>query len=570
MKIFLRFFLTFFSLFFAATLLIQTPFAKEQIKKILISFAEKHGIQLSIQKLKGNLPFEWQCKNVQVQFKNQVASFDTIKVRFAIFPLFKKHLELSYLKVQGAHYKEICFDATASIQIDLENKGPICILQLLIEGENLYVRLDGKIQSDFTIQEGNMSFHLPSTFPLFCQGSLIGDAHLTKECVHMHCKTENLFIQNTSFETTSLHLSGVKKMDHWEGVVQFSGGPKEIPLQASTQYLFSPSCHLISFKDFQMNGPELHCFGDLEFDPNFKCLEGTLSAHILDLRVLRPLFPNTYLEGHIGGKIQFQSFSKCQDVKFQLEAKDLGYKDSTCKVLAIDCALYDLFGDLRGEFSVEAAHIKAPKMDLQRLSVSSIFEPDSSPFSLFVKGNWDGPLEAFGKGDWKKKDGGIVAQMHSFSGAAFQKKFSLENPCTFDWTPNHFKIHNFSLNIGSGHLFSRIDLTKSTSLIKIKAEDFPLEFIPLPHSFFSLAGVADVNIDLISWNKNLEGSATVALKRALFLSEGKKDPLTTKGSLQVHVSKNIAQVHGELKAVNEQFVHLNGTFPITFKPLPST
>ena len=549
----------------------QTPFVKHQIKKMVISYAREHGIELSIQKLDGNLPFEWKLKNVSVEWENQIIFFDTIKTRFAVFSLFKKHLEITHLKMHRGNYKGAFFEGIAKGRIDLEKNKPIKISQFLLEGDDLFVRMEGKINPDFTIPEGSLTFHLPDAslfFPLLSEGEVIGSGTITKQTIYFNCAGEKLFAFGTPFEKTSFVLEGARKRNGWEGAAQFSGGPKEIPLEGKIQYRFSPSCRLISIEDFQMTGPDLHFFGKMDLDPSFKCLEGTVFAKILNLKTLRPLFPNTYLKGRLGAKIDFQSFSEFQDLKCQIEAEDLGYGDSKCEAFTLESTLYDLFGDIRGEFVIEASNLSAKALELEQISINSVFEPGASPFSFFAKGKWNGPLEVSGKGDWLKKGGGILTNIEAFKGCVFQKDFCLSKPFSIDWTPDHFKMHNLYLDIGKGHLFSRIDLTRSTSLIKIKADEFPLEFIPIPYRYFSLAGIGSFDVDLVSWDKNLEGSCNIALKRALFLSEGNTDTLTTKGSMQIHLSGNTAQVHGELKARGEQFAHFSGTFPIHYEHLP--
>ncbi|NGX60103.1 MAG: hypothetical protein KR126chlam3_01266 [Chlamydiae bacterium] len=571
MKIFIRFLLSFFILTFGVILLLQTPLAKYQIKKMVISAAKEHGIDLSIQKLDGNLPFEWKLKNVSMQWEDQIVFFDTIKARCGVFPLFKKQLEITHFKMLHGKYKGTSFDGTAKGRIDLDGNKPIKISQFLLEGDDLFVRMEGKIEPDLTILEGSLTFHLPDASlisPLFSKGTMTGFGSIASNTVHFDCSGENIFAFNIPLQSTNLSLDGVRKGNGWEGTTRFSGGPKDIPIEGEVQYRFSPSCRLITIDDFQMEGPNLHFFGKMDLDPSLKCLEGTIFAKILDLKVLRPLFPDSYLKGRLGAKIDFQSFSEFQDLKCQIEAEDLGYGDGTCETFSLESTLYDLFGDLRGEFSIEASHLTAPKVKFDRIEISSIFEPGASPFSFFAKGDWEGPLEVAGKGNWQKKNGGILTNVEAFNGFAYQKRIALCESFAIDWTPEHFKMHNLSLDIGNGHLFSRIDLTQSTSLIKIKADEFPLEFIPLPHRHFSLAGIGSIDIDLLSWDKNLQGSCNVALKRALFLSEGSNDTLTTKGSMQVHLSGNTAQIHGELKAKGEQFVHFSGTLPILFDHFP--
>lgn len=552
-------------------LLLQTPFAKKQIRQALIAKAEDYGVKLSIQSISGSLPFDWKGKNIELGFEDENISIDSIQMRLSFFSLFKKHLKATHIKIHGGSFRETSFEGVAKGRIDLKGKKPAKISQFLLEGDDLFVHLEGKILSDWTFEEGSMTFRLPNAkiiSPLFTKGALLGSGTVTDGTIHFQCIGENLFIKNHPLEKTTFIIDGVQKKDDWEGKISFLGGPKSIHLSGEADYRFSPSCKLISIEDFKLDGPDLRLFGKMDLDPRFTCLEGTIFGKAPDLRSLRPLFPNTDLAGRLGVKIDFQSFSEFQDLKWQLEGENIEFGNNTCESLSIETTLYDLFGDLRGEFAIEASTLTAPTLKLDTLEVHSVFEPSSSPFSIKARGNYEGPLEVFGSGNWKKKDGGVFAKLESLKGTALQKAISLSESCTFLCSPKALKVHNLSLDIGEGHLFSRVDLSKKTSLIKIKGENFPLEFIPLPSKYCSLAGKSNFDIDLLSWDKKLEGSCNIALERAHFYTEGTNDWVTTKGSLQVHFSQNIAQVHGEIKARNSQFLHLSGTLPIHYEHLP--
>ncbi|MDN3506461.1 MAG: translocation/assembly module TamB domain-containing protein [Simkaniaceae bacterium] len=571
MKIFIRILLSAFILVFGAILLLQTPFAKYQIKKTLITEASKQGIELSIEKLDGNLPLDWKAKNVSITAFDETVSVQTVKVRLALLPLFKKKLEITQLKMIGGKYHGANFDGNAKVLIDLNEEKSIKISQLVLDGDDLTLQLEGKVQSDFTIQEGSLSFRIPdvSLFtPFFSSGSITGSGNLTKFTAHFEAYSEDLTYLGTPLEKSTFLLDGERTRKNWKGALAFDGGLKGIPFDGSAQYHFSPSCRLISIEDFKLDGPDVLLFGRLDVDPSFKSLEGTIFAKVLDVKTFSSLLPDIALKGQLGAKFDFQSFSEFQDIKCQIEAQDLGLKDFSCDTLTFESSLYDVFGDLRGEFSLDATDFNSNEIQLEAIQVRSIFEPGASPFKLFAKGNWEDPFVIRGDGCWLKKGDGIVGTLENFNGSLFQKDISLNESCSIEWDRNHFKLHSLSLDIGGGHLSGRVDLSEKTSLIKLKANDFPLECIPIPYRHFSMAGIGSFDIDLVSWEQHLEGSCNIALKRALFLTDESAESLTTKGSVQIHLSGNMAQVHAELKATGGQFAHFSGTLPILYQHFP--
>ena len=570
LKIFLQTVLTIFFLLFGVELFLQTPFAKNQVKKLLIMAAKEKDIDLEIGAIEGHLPFEWKIKKVRCSLKDPI-TIDTIKARLSIWPLFKKQIEISYLQAYGGSFQNLPFEASMRGRFDLTQEKPIKIHQLLVEGEDLFFKMEGKLGYDLNIVEGDASFRLSNLFivhPSISKGSLSATAHVTKETAHLESFAENISFGDQPIENTRFLLDARKIRTWWDGNAQVEGGLATLPMQGEMKFRFTPSCKLISIEDFNLKGPQTHCNGKIDLDPSFQCLEGTIFARCENLEIFQPFYPDSNVKGKMKGKIDFQSFSSFQDLKCQVDIKQFSAYDTTIETLSIESTLYDLFGDFRGDFAIVGKNLSLPEAEISELEINSTFEPNTSPFDFSIKGNWKDPIEITGDGQWQKRGQGIFLNMNHLVGTAFHKPFSLREAFSLEWNTDHFKMSNFSLDIARGHLFSRIDLTKSTSLIKIKAEEFPLEFIALPHKHFSLSGTSNIDIDLVSWEDNIQGNCNVALKKGIFRTESVLSSLTTKGSLQVHLNKGLAQVHGELKAKNGQFIQVQGTVPIKYQHFP--
>src|SRR5205823_64259 len=149
------------------------------------------------------------------------------------------------------------------------------------------------------------------------------------------------------------------------------------------------------------------------------------------------------------------------------------------KALSIHSNLYDLFGQLKGELAIEGTALTLPQVEFSTIELKSTFEPDHSPFILAIKGKWKDSMELLAKGSFLKKENSIWMEIQDLDGFAFKKPFSLQEPLSLQWGQNHFKLDHFFLNIADGTLSSRMEFGKGSSSIKIKATDFPLEFIHL-------------------------------------------------------------------------------------------
>lgn len=571
LKVLIRILITLFLTVFGAVFLLQLPTTKKQIKRWIKVAAYEQGIELQIEKLDGNLPFEWTLKGVSLHYQHQHVEIGQLKMRLATLPLFKKRLEISHLKIERGSYGGIPFEGHASGSFELKKNPTLTLSHLLLEGEDLFVRLEATMEKDLSTLEGNLAFQVPDLAifsPKLSSGLSMGIAQISGGTAHIECFAEELLVSDYPFAKTSLTIDAKKKDSQWAGRALIASGHEEIPLDGTIDFQFSPEHTLLSIQDFVLNGPDMKCFGKMEIDPTLKCLEGVVYAQILDMRPLRPLLPDSYLKGRLGAKIEFQSFSTFQDVNCQLELEEISCYDHGCKALTVETHFYDLFGDLRGEFSIEGKDAKIDQVSLEDFDLKSTFEPNASPFEFSVRGNWRDPLKVKGKGSWQKRGNGIYLNLKDFHGQAFHFPFTLKEAFSVEWSDAHLKTSNISMDVGRGSLSSRIDLSDTTSLIKFKANTFPLELVPLKHSHLSLSGFADLDIDLLAWENQLQGNCNLALKRALCYSGDSDDPLVTKGSIQVHLQNNKAQIFGDLKVKDDQFIELSGTVPIRYTHFP--
>lgn len=554
-----------------AILLLQTPFAKNLAKETIISIAKEKGIELTIGKIDGIPPFEWTLKEVHCTYKDEKLFGKSVKLRLAILPLFKRELEISYLKIQGGCYEGIPFKAIAKGSIDLEGNDPIRISHFLVEGDNLFIRLEGEFNSDLSICEGNLAFYLPD-LSIFKQsivkGSAMGMGEIANGLAKLECFGENLHIDEIPLAYSSITLEAKQGIRSWEGSARLSSGHIDIPVDAKWKFLLFPEGKRLAINDFRLSGPELSVFGKLHLSQDLKSVEGSLFAQCQDLKVLRPLLPESSIKGSLGARLNLQSLANVQDIQCQIEAENFSIYETSCESLIIESNLHDLYGGLKGGISIEGESLSLSQMKLSQLEIKSTFTPENSPFEFSMKGIWEDPIEIKGSGSWQKQLAGLLFNVDALDGFALKRSISLQAPFSVDWASDHFTMTNFSMDIGYGHLLSRIDLNKNSSVIKVNAREFPLEFVPFINKHFSLAGTSSFDIDLISRGNDIHGTCNIALERAHLLSKGSKEAFPTKGSLQIHLNGNLAQVHGQLKAKDKQFINLTGSFPIQYRHFP--
>lgn len=572
MKILLRILITCFLTIFGAIFLLQLPTTKRQIKQWIKSAAYERGIELEIERLDGNLPFEWTAKGVSCCYHSQEVRIGEVKMRLSLARLLKKQLDISYLKLEKGSYGGVPFEGHGRLQIDLCRQASITISDLLLEGDDLFVRLEGKVSRDVAACEGNLAFQVPNLrifSPHLSSGLAMGVVQISPEKAHIDCFAEALHIANYPLTKSTLTIDAEKKGSFWEGQTHLASGHESIPLDSAFRFCISPEHPLISIDNLVINGPDMHSFGKLDFHPRSRSIEGTVYTQVLDMSHLSALFPQSYAKGRLGGKISFQSFASCQEVDCQLELEEIAFYDQFCKSLTVEAHLSDLFGNLRGELAIEGQGAFSQELALDHFEIKSTVDPHVSPFTFSLRGSWKEPLAIDGEGSWQKRDSGLFLNIGQLSGLTQSFPFCLREPFTAEWNRSHFKMSHFAMDVGKGSLMGRIDLSDTSSLIKLQATDFPLNVIPLKRStHLSLRGVCDAHVDLIAWKHQLQGRCHIALKRALFQSEGAPSGLVTKGSIQIHLQNNRAQIFSAIKAKEDQFAHLNATIPILYSHFP--
>src|SRR5579871_356165 len=84
---------------------LQSKWAKEQIKEKLISYVETLGISARIENLNGQLPFSWTIDEADLQLGNQDRlQLSDVRLRVGILSLLRGKITIDYLKTELAVY----------------------------------------------------------------------------------------------------------------------------------------------------------------------------------------------------------------------------------------------------------------------------------------------------------------------------------------------------------------------------------------------------------------------------------------------------------------------------------
>lgn len=85
--------------------ILQTNWAKDQIRGKIVHTLKTFGIEVSAEDLSGQPPFSWTLKSAAVRFSDKrELQLSNLKLRIAIFPLFRGKVIINYLKIEKAEY----------------------------------------------------------------------------------------------------------------------------------------------------------------------------------------------------------------------------------------------------------------------------------------------------------------------------------------------------------------------------------------------------------------------------------------------------------------------------------
>jgi hypothetical protein len=112
--------------------LLQTKWAKEQIKAKIAAYLKEFGVDASIEELSGRLPFSWEIPKTDLRFNNgDSLHLRDVKFRIAILPLIQGKVVVNYLNVEHADYAYIPSDSD-----------PKAVLRKQLEGLALPCQID--------------------------------------------------------------------------------------------------------------------------------------------------------------------------------------------------------------------------------------------------------------------------------------------------------------------------------------------------------------------------------------------------------------------------------------------
>ncbi|MFA6118756.1 MAG: translocation/assembly module TamB domain-containing protein [Parachlamydiales bacterium] len=182
----------FFTAISTAMISFQTNAGKNKIKAIITQYFKKQKIDIKIDKINGILPFQYDLKNVSIEYDNNTIAIEKLEFRIKILPLLRNKLEFKTFQADT-----INFYALLNTQLDSLTKDNV---QEIPKEKNIWISPPFKITFD-KLQLKRLNI---KAFDSIIALNISGDAKIAKSGNKI---SSNLRISREGYEKSNLNIS---------------------------------------------------------------------------------------------------------------------------------------------------------------------------------------------------------------------------------------------------------------------------------------------------------------------------------------------------------------------------
>lgn len=519
----------------------------------LIVLAKNQNVELTFEEIDELLLFRCKLHNVSISLPNNTPlKAKTITLGLSYFPF-----AITSIDMREASYFSFPFSLTAKGTIFGE------IQAFHIDSELLHLNGSATLSPDFSLQKATCCFHIPDlkqwNLSTTLEGSIEGKMELQSKSAHLTLNFHDLKLENYFLGKMNADFQTSLSEKEWKGNTIISTEGSSIPFNGSISFQYDPKSSLLSMNEIEIQGPECHLYGELIVNPLLlDWHSGLLHLQACNLEQFRSLAPESFLKGSASANIEFSP--KSVNVHGTLD--NIHFFSTSLRTAACEI---ELTKELLGTFSIVGDSLTTPHGSFSSFELKSFLGIKSSPFYFSANGD---PLTFFLEGDWNREAKAMSFECNELSGRIADEPFAITKPFHIEWDPAHFSISPFLLKIAEGELFAHIDLKPNSAFAKVTAKQFPLQLMALFEKPFALKGTSDFSLDLTAHEQHVQGNLNLIFHGVDFYSDAKREPLKTKGSLQLHLNENQVQVNGNLNTACGQLLDVSATIPILFEPFP--
>ena len=401
---------------------------------------------------------------------------------------------------------------------------------------------------------------ISSFSPLPISGKIEAKIGLKNNAFLLSILSPTLTIGRELFSPADFKINSSLQESKWTGTISCFLKNPNLSWEGSSDFILHTS--ELEIQDITLHAKEMKFSGSGSLDLTNYAAEGSFFLLIPELRPFRTLFPESELEGKLGGSCSFSYKEKDLSLLTHLIAKNIRYQSSLLNSGILDIDATNLLTKPSGSFLVECENLLTKKGQLAKLHFNSKpTEHNNQSYTLEAFGDWKQKFHLSSTGFWEKEHSYWTITSDLCQGNIFNQAFYI-HPFTLEKKEDILSLQNYSLEVGGGTLFAEYSSGKNMAKINTKASHLPLDVLTLFYPNISLQGYASFEGSFLGNKDHSEGYFIATLE------EGTLPSLQAKGSLQIHFNPKNAQIHTHLYATKNQFLDWTATLPVTYEYSP--
>lgn len=416
-------------------------------------------------------------------------------------------------------------------------------------------------QASIQIQSDQLLF----ASPIPASGRLFAYIDLHRKGSSLLSKTSwripNLEIGSLTFYETQGTIESLYESSSITGDISFNTLFLKHPWEGKTSFSWAKEDSL-HVSDISIQSPILQAEGDLSISP-----EGITTGKIdFASPQLHELYPPIY--GKSSGKIAIQTENQTPLIHFDLHATDFFFGALSAKGIRIYSDLINPLGTLEGTILCDIEQGKWGTLTLDSASIETTKEGENWPFQFYADGRWQHPLNCEMNGFWNYQHNDLLISLQNTTGSFFNHPLVLASPANFEWTPNLFRLTNFTLNVADASISLLIDRQGSNANAKLSIQKLPIDFLSINPLDVAIDGIFNLEITVNEEEKKLTGELSASVENVEMLLLGQTQPLTASGTLNGAFNRDRLDVKGALSVRETPLIQLDLSLPVHFEIWP--
>ena len=401
------------------------------------------------------------------------------------------------------------------------------------------------LQGDLAISCSNLAIG-QSLFQALPQGACTLRLTCKDSTVHGSLSSAELLWKELPPLGILLNIDAKVEQTIWKGTSKLHLFHDTISSQGCAFFSWSPDALYIEDAEIALNN---HPW----ISGHLSCLQSTWAGeailHTLDIKPLRSLFPSSLLEGKLGGSFSWKGAHYIT----HLLGKNMRYQ-----AMSVDQA--ELFLETTAEHHVASAtmtlegkELVFPQGRLSRFSLSgNPISPGEHELSLAIEGIANSPFSLYAHSTLCQQASSFTIHLTDYRGTLGPYTLS-GSPWSYQQQEDTFHLQGGPLYLGDGSLTLTSSVHKESALFDIHAIKLPLSLLSCYFPGYAFHGALSMNGHLASQDGFLCGSLLATFEDL---------PMQTKGSLQLHCTKERSQLYTYFHAPQGQFLEGSFTFPL--------